>query len=302
MELGSPSLSWRALRHWMKVKADTCPSTFLLSFLRLCLSPEIMQQQAAQKWEQHKGLLWHIDPLLYVPLPPGQATRKHPEPCRPGSHSRAVPKAGPPEQAEQENLSSWRGNHQKTLRLAPRTFEQLHHTVPPHSLQHIGPWQTHSKEKPLGRSALQEAERRVGHGSSHQVRRVQHGHPGCHAAVRVLDGLGAQQVTSGLVQHQLLALPAKEREAEPLQSRAPGISLGQQNALPLSAHRAGQSPRANMGALQCWLHWPSANGQCQGLNAAKAPLFPKLWEKDFHLYPIETWPMRVLNKSCSYQG
>lgn len=69
VELGSPSLSWRALRHWMKVKADTCPSTFLLSFLRLCLSPEIMQQQAAQKWEQHKGLLWHIDPLLYIPCP-----------------------------------------------------------------------------------------------------------------------------------------------------------------------------------------------------------------------------------------
>lgn len=103
----------------MKIKADTCPSTFLLSFLRLCVSPEIMQHQAAQKWEQHKGLLWHTDPLLYVPLPPGQAIREHPEPCRPGSHSRAVPRAGPPEQAEQENLSSWRGNHQKKPGLAP---------------------------------------------------------------------------------------------------------------------------------------------------------------------------------------
>lgn len=134
----------------MKIKADTCPSTFLLSFLRLCMSPEIMQHQGAQKWEQHKGLLWHVDPLLYVPLPPGQAPREHPEPCSPGSHSWAVPRARPSEQSEQGNPSSWRGNHQKKLGLAPRTSEQLHHTVPPHSLQHTGPWQTHSKEKPLG--------------------------------------------------------------------------------------------------------------------------------------------------------
>lgn len=64
---GLSSLSWRALRHWMKIKAGTCPSTFLLSFLRLCTAPEITQHQGAQKWEQH-----------YIPLPSGQAPRQHP--------------------------------------------------------------------------------------------------------------------------------------------------------------------------------------------------------------------------------
>lgn len=131
----------------MKIKAGTCPSTFLLSFLRLCMSPEIMQHQGAQKWEQHKGLLWHIDHLLYVPLPPGQGPRE-PEPCSPGSRSWAVPRAGASEQAEQGNPPSWRGN-QKKLELAPRTFGQLHHTVPPHSLQHTGSWQAPPKEKSL---------------------------------------------------------------------------------------------------------------------------------------------------------
>lgn len=47
---GLSSLSWRALRHWMKIKAGICLSTFLLSFLRLCMSPEIIQHQGAQKW------------------------------------------------------------------------------------------------------------------------------------------------------------------------------------------------------------------------------------------------------------
>lgn len=74
-----------------------------------------------------------------------------------------------------------------------------------------------------------------GCGSSHQVRRVQHGHPGRHAAVRVLNGLGAQEVTGGLVQHQLLALPAKERETESLQStELVAFTLGSGFTFPVS--------------------------------------------------------------------
>lgn len=94
------SLSWRAPRHWRKIKAGTCPSTFLLSFLRLCTSPQIMQHQGAQKWEQHQGLLWHIHPLLYILLPSGQAPR---EPLQSWESQLGCAQGRAPEQADQGN-------------------------------------------------------------------------------------------------------------------------------------------------------------------------------------------------------
>lgn len=254
---GLSSLIWRALRHWMKIKA-ICPSTFLLSFLRLCMSPEIMQHQGAQKWEQHKGLLWHIDPLLYVPVPPGNIQN----PAVLGVTAGLCPGQGPAEQAEQGNPSSWRGNHQKQLGLAPSTFGQLYHTCPPHSLQHVGPWQEHPKEKSLGQiSSSGSRWRRVGLWLSHQVGCVQHGHPSCHAAVRVLDGLGAQQVPGSLVQHQLLALPARERESEPLQStQLVAFPRGSGMYPPCQHTGHGRAPGLTLVAAQALLQMGSARG------------------------------------------
>lgn len=67
--------------------------------------------------------------------------------------------------------------------------------------------------------------------SSHQVGSVQHSHPSCHPAVRVLDGLRPQEVASSLVHHHLLALPVKKRATEHLQSRKLTAShLGQFNS------------------------------------------------------------------------
>lgn len=116
---GLSSLSWRALRHWMKMKAGTCPSTFLLSFLTLCTSPEITQHQGAQKWEQHSMShcpqarpQGNIQTRAVLRLTAGLCTGQGPL----NRQSKGIP-------------SSWRGNHRKKLRLAPWTFEQLH----PHS-------------------------------------------------------------------------------------------------------------------------------------------------------------------------
>lgn len=155
---GLSLLSWRGLRHWIKIKADTCPSTFLLSLLRLCMSPEIMQHQGAQKWEQHKGLLWHVDPSFYAPLPPGNIQN----PAVLGVTAGLCPGQGPLSRQSKGILlpgggitrRSW-GWHPgplsscitQSLLTASSTLDLGKHTL---------------RRNPWGRSALQAAERRVG--------------------------------------------------------------------------------------------------------------------------------------------
>lgn len=99
---GLSSLSWRALRHWMKIKAGTCPSTFLLSFLTLCTSPEITQHQGAQKWEQHS--------TSHCPQARPQGNIQTPAVL---GLSWAVHRARPPEQAEQGNPFFLEGESQE---------------------------------------------------------------------------------------------------------------------------------------------------------------------------------------------
>lgn len=155
-EVELSSLSRRALRHWMKIKADTCPSTFPLSFLSLCMSPETMQHKELRNGSSTKACSGTLTLCSASPCPQARPQgNKHPEPCSPGSHSWAVPRAGPPEQAEQGN-PSWRGNHQKKLGLSSCITQSL---LTASSSQTVA---STLRRNPWGRSALEAAEKEGG--------------------------------------------------------------------------------------------------------------------------------------------
>lgn len=143
--------------------------------------------------------------------------------------------------------------------------------------------------------------------SSHQVRSVQHRHPSCYPTVCVLDRLCPQEVASGLVHHHLLALSAKKRAPEHLQTRKlMAFHIGHCDSRSLPQRRAGNRHVTALGLTQSSLQtaelrlvpacqrpcpfsagpfWSdcSAQRQFQVVNAARVHLFLKLYKKDFHL-------------------
>lgn len=105
--------------------------------------------------------------------------------------------------------------------------------------------------------------------SSHQVGGIQHCHPGCHPAVCVLHCLRPQQVPSGLIQHQLCALPAKRRQrGSMVEQEAHSISPICDN---LSSSWRCSPSLAGLWWLEC-----SAREQCWAVNAARVQLLLKV--------------------------
>lgn len=181
-----------------------------------------------------------------------------------------MPRAEPPEQAEQGN-PSWRGNHQKKLGLSSCITQSL---LTASSSQTVA---STLRRNPWGRSALEAAEKEGGlwlltpgtacpaRPPRRPRRRPRARWPWCAAGAQ---GPGSAPAPGP---------GCKERDTEPLQStQLLAVLWGSRMHLPsLSAHRAGQSPRANVGALQWWLHWPFCKWAVPGAERCQSTFIPK---------------------------
>lgn len=139
----------------MKIKADTCPSTFLLSFLSLCMSSETMQHKELRSGSSTKACSGTLTLCSASPCPQARPQGNIQNPAVLGVTAGLCPGQSPLSR-QSKGILPWRGNHQKKLGLSSCITQSL---LTASSSQTVA---STLRRNPWGRSALEAAEKEGG--------------------------------------------------------------------------------------------------------------------------------------------